>query len=90
MGSKRVWNSVFNKLFVFYPQPLIPSPFTPEDASQLLRLCLKGTGRSSAQVFCESIVVSDAFVNSCKGAFQQLMQEKAERVRVQYNVWDIY
>ncbi|XP_066028576.1 E3 UFM1-protein ligase 1 homolog [Pocillopora verrucosa] len=58
--------------------PLLPSPFTPGDASQLLQDCLKAVGRSSAHVFCESIVVSEKFLQDCKDPFQQLMQDKAK------------
>ena len=61
-------------------QPLLPSPFTLDDAGQLLQGCLKAAGRSSARVFCESIVVSEQFLQNCKDPFQQLMQEKAKAV----------
>ncbi|XP_068755117.1 E3 UFM1-protein ligase 1 homolog isoform X1 [Montipora capricornis] len=57
--------------------PLLPSPFTPEDAGQLLQICLKTSGRSSAHVLCDRIVVSEQFLQNCKDPFQQLMQDKA-------------
>ena len=61
-------------------QPLLPSPFTPDDASQLLQGCLKAAGRSSAQVFSDSIIVSEKFINNCKEPFRQLMEDKARKV----------
>ena len=70
-----------NPHLLFY-QPLLPSPFTAEDAGQLLQSCLKAAGRSSAHVFCDSIVVSEQFLQNCKDPFQQLMQDKAKTVSV--------
>ena len=66
--------------FSLCSQPLIPSPFTADDAAQLLQFCLKATSRSATQVFCDSVVVSENFVSSCKAPFEELMQEKAKRV----------
>ena len=65
-----------------FGQPLLPSPFTAEDAGQLLQSCLKAAGRSSAHVFCDSIVVSEQFLQNCKDPFQRLMQDKAKTVSV--------
>lgn len=70
-----------NRHSLFY-QPLLPSPFTGEDAGQLLQSCLKAAGRSSAHVFCDSIVVSEQFLQNCKDPFQKLMQDKAKTVSV--------
>lgn len=61
-------------------QTLLPSPFLPDDATQLLEKCLKNAGRSSAHVFCGSIVVSEKFIEQCVKPFEKLMQEKAEKV----------
>ena len=68
--------------FVFSCQPLLPSPFTQEDARQLIQHCLKGPTRSSAHVFCDCIVASEQFVNGCKKLFEPLMKEKAEAVSI--------
>ena len=52
----------------------------PDDAAQLLEKCLKSAGRSSAHVFCGSIVASEKFIEECVKPFEKLMQEKAEKV----------
>ena len=69
-------------ILVFPFQTLLPSPFLPDDAAQVLEKCLKNPGRSSAHVFCGSIVVSEKFIDQCLKPFEKLMQEKAEKVRM--------
>lgn len=64
----------------FSLQPLLPSPCTPEDAARLLQDIFKSSVHSLAHVFCESIAVSDRFLQNCKDPFQQLMQDKAKTV----------
>lgn len=71
---------VFHNSLCFVLQTLLPSPFLPEDAAQLLEKCLKNAGRSSAHVFCGSIVVSEKFIEQCVKPFEKLMLEKAEKV----------
>ena len=61
-------------------QPLLPSPFTPSDATQLLNACLKSVHSHSSEVFCDSMVLSDKFIANCRGMFEQLMKDKAEKV----------
>lgn len=58
---------------------LLPSPFLPDDAALALEKCLKNGGRSSAHVFCGSIVASERFIEECIKPFEKLMQEKAEK-----------
>lgn len=60
---------------------MLPSPFLPDDAALALEKCLKNGGRSSAHVFCGSIVASEKFIEVCIKPFEKLMQEKAEKVR---------
>ena len=67
-------------MVMVYIQTLLPSPFLPDDAAQLLEKCLKSAGRSSAHIFCGSIVVSEKFIEECVKPFEKLMQEKAEKV----------
>lgn len=69
--------TVFTAVF----QTLLPSPFLPDDAALVLEKCLKSAGRSSAHVFCGSIVASEKFIEECIKLFETLMQEKAEKVR---------
>lgn len=64
----------------FSLQPLLPSPCTSGDAAQLLQDIFKSSVHSLAHVFCESIAVSDRFLQNCKDPFQQLMQDKAKTV----------
>lgn len=71
---------VLDNSLCFVLQTLLPSPFLPEDAAQLLEKCLKNAGRSSAHVFCGSIVVSEKFIEQCVKPFEKLMLEKAEKV----------
>ncbi|XP_067051094.1 E3 UFM1-protein ligase 1 homolog isoform X2 [Acropora muricata] len=58
--------------------PLLPSPCTSGDAARLLQDIFKSSVHSLAHVFCESIAVSDRFLQNCKDPFQQLMQDKAK------------
>ena len=67
--------------FVFILQPLLPSILTTADASQILQQFMKGKGRLGAKIFCESIVCSEKFVESCRTMFDSLMKSKAEKVR---------
>ncbi|XP_015771489.1 PREDICTED: E3 UFM1-protein ligase 1 homolog [Acropora digitifera] len=62
----------------FSLQPLLPSPCTSGDAARLLQDIFKSSVHSLAHVFCESIAVSDRFLQNCKDPFQQLMQDKAK------------
>lgn len=64
----------------FSLQPLLPSPCTSGDAARLLHDTFKSSVHSLAHVFCESIAVSDRFLQNCKDPFQQLMQDKAKTV----------
>ena len=59
---------------------VLPSPFLPDDAALLLEKSLKSAGRSSAHVFCGSIIVSEKFIEECIAPFDNLMQEKAKKV----------
>ncbi|XP_032239292.2 E3 UFM1-protein ligase 1 homolog [Nematostella vectensis] len=59
--------------------PHLPTPFTPDDAEQLLQHCLKTPGRSTAHVYCSSIVASDKFVEACKAPFETRMHAKAKK-----------
>ncbi|XP_028393266.1 E3 UFM1-protein ligase 1 homolog [Dendronephthya gigantea] len=58
---------------------VLPSPFLPDDAAQLLEKCLNSSGRTSAHVFCGSIVASETFIEQCVKPFEKIMQEKAEK-----------
>lgn len=64
----------------FSLQPLLPSPCTSGDAARLLQDIFKSSVHSLAHVFCESIAVSDRFLQNCKDPFQQLMHDKAKTV----------
>ncbi|XP_072018738.1 E3 UFM1-protein ligase 1-like [Amphiura filiformis] len=59
--------------------PLLPSILTTADASQILQQFMKGKGRLGAKVFCESIVCSEKFLESCRTMFDSLMKSKAEK-----------
>lgn len=65
---------------LFFKKPLLPTPFTGEDAEQFLQNYLKVTGRTTAQVFCDCYVASDKFLDSCKTLFDKIMKVKAQKV----------
>ena len=59
-------------------QPILPSIFNKEDASQLLQGCLKSLPQ--ACVYCDTIVTSDSFVQACSKPFKHIMAVKADKV----------
>ncbi|XP_078669883.1 E3 UFM1-protein ligase 1-like isoform X2 [Branchiostoma floridae x Branchiostoma belcheri] len=60
-------------------QTLLPPSFNATDCTQLLQQVLKGRGMGAHRVFQGSVVASDKFIQTCKGYFDQLMKEKAEK-----------
>ena len=71
----------FNIIIIYFNfQPLLPSSLTTADASQILQQFMKGKRGLGAKVFCESIVCSEKFVESCRTMFDPLMKKKAEKV----------
>ncbi|KAK3742853.1 hypothetical protein QZH41_015373, partial [Actinostola sp. cb2023] len=59
--------------------PLLPTPFTGEDANQFVQSYLKVSGRTTAHVFCDSFVASEEFIETCKVPFEKIMQTKAAK-----------
>ncbi|XP_022089822.1 E3 UFM1-protein ligase 1-like isoform X2 [Acanthaster planci] len=59
--------------------PLLPSSFTMDDIHQLLQQCMTGRGKSGARILCKTIVCSEKFLSECRGLFDELMSEKAEK-----------
>lgn len=57
--------------------PLLPSIFSPNDASQLLTGCLKH--HPGALLCCDTIVASEKLVSECSKPFPALMALKAEK-----------
>uniref|UniRef100_A0A224Z6F4 E3 UFM1-protein ligase 1 homolog n=1 Tax=Rhipicephalus zambeziensis TaxID=60191 RepID=A0A224Z6F4_9ACAR len=61
--------------------PLLPSVFTPEDVSGIVQSVLKSRPRNasqSVQQLLDTIIVSDAFLETCVRSFDPLMTTKAE------------
>uniref|UniRef100_L7M9L6 E3 UFM1-protein ligase 1 homolog n=1 Tax=Rhipicephalus pulchellus TaxID=72859 RepID=L7M9L6_RHIPC len=61
--------------------PLLPSVFTPEDVSGIVQSVLKSRPRNasqSVQQLLDTIIVSDAFIETCVKSFDPLMTTKAE------------
>uniref|UniRef100_A0A131YWZ4 E3 UFM1-protein ligase 1 homolog n=1 Tax=Rhipicephalus appendiculatus TaxID=34631 RepID=A0A131YWZ4_RHIAP len=61
--------------------PLLPSVFTPEDVSGIVQSVLKSRPRNasqSVQQLLDTIIVSDAFIETCVRSFDPLMTTKAE------------
>ncbi|XP_049529197.1 E3 UFM1-protein ligase 1-like [Dermacentor silvarum] len=61
--------------------PLLPSVFSAEDVSGIVQSVLKSRPRNvsqSVQQLLDTIIVSDAFVDSCVHSFDPLMTAKAE------------
>lgn len=60
--------------------PLVPSVFSAEDVSSVVQWVLKSRPRSSqsVQALLDTMVVSDAFVDSCVRSFEPLLTAKAE------------
>ncbi|XP_075751981.1 E3 UFM1-protein ligase 1-like isoform X2 [Rhipicephalus microplus] len=61
--------------------PLLPSVFTPEDVSGIVQSVLKSRPRNasqSVQQLLDTIIISDAFMETCVRSFDPLMTTKAE------------
>ncbi|XP_064489093.1 E3 UFM1-protein ligase 1-like [Ornithodoros turicata] len=60
--------------------PLLPSVCTPEDGANIIQVALKSRSKGSAsvQALLDTIVVSDAFIDTCMRSFDPLMTAKAE------------
>ena len=56
----------------------MPSVCTPSDANQLVSQCIKS--KQGVQVFCDSIVTSNSFIQSCVESFDKILNTKAEQV----------
>ena len=56
----------------------MPSICTPNDANQLVSQCIKS--KKDVQVFCNSIVTSESFIQSCSESFDRILATKAEQV----------
>ena len=67
-------------------QPLLPSLFEPEDAEQILTEVLKDTKVKSVtqnvHIFCNTVIVTDHFIQKLSKPFDAIIQEKAEEVHV--------
>ena len=67
-------------------QPLLPSLFEPEDAEEILMEVLKNTKIKSlnqhVQIFCNSVVVTDHFIQKLAKPFEAIIQKKAEEVHI--------
>eukprot|EP00794_Sanderia_malayensis_P000235 gene235-852_t len=61
-------------------KPLLPSPFTTEDMTQLLNHCLKGQRKANSHLFQDGIIVSEQFINECMKKFHPIIKEKADTV----------
>uniref|UniRef100_A0A2K6F5D1 E3 UFM1-protein ligase 1 n=1 Tax=Propithecus coquereli TaxID=379532 RepID=A0A2K6F5D1_PROCO len=62
--------------------PLLPSSLSVEDAAILLQQVMRAFSKqASAVVFSDTIVVSEKFINDCTELFNELMHQKAEKVR---------
>ncbi|KAM4772730.1 E3 UFM1-protein ligase 1 [Rhinophrynus dorsalis] len=60
--------------------PLLPSCLSIEDAGILLQQVMRTLNKaSSAQVFGDTIIVSEKFINGCSDVFNDLMHHKAEK-----------
>ncbi|CAN7982449.1 unnamed protein product [Ixodes pacificus] len=63
--------------------PLLPSVFSAEEVSSVIQAALKSRPKGSAAVqqLLDTMVVSEAFVETCMRSFDPLMTAKAELVR---------
>lgn len=59
-------------------QPVLPTICNEADGAKLLQTILKS--KNGVHVFCDTVVVSDSFLSSCKKPFEKLLQTKAEKV----------
>ncbi|KAM8953976.1 E3 UFM1-protein ligase 1 isoform 2-T2 [Pelodytes ibericus] len=60
--------------------PLLPSCFSMEDAGMILQQVMRTLNKpSSAQVFGDTVVVSEKFITECSNIFNDLMHHKAEK-----------
>lgn len=61
-------------------QPILPSVLSTEDAHQVVTYILKSKPKTVAKemVFCETMVVSDALLQSCLKHFESVMETKAK------------
>lgn len=57
---------------------VLPSIFTIQDTRQLLEKCLKQLKEQDALICCDSIVVSEKFIQTCSKYFEDLITAKAE------------
>jgi len=64
--------------------PLLPSLFEPEDAEEILMEVLKNTKIKSlnqhVHIFCNTVVVTDHFIQNLTKPFDAIIQKKAEEV----------
>lgn len=61
-------------------EPLLPSSFSVEDAAVLLQQVLRTLSKqASVEIFCDTVVVSEKFINHCAALFDQLMHLKAKK-----------
>jgi len=67
-------------------QPLLPSLFEPEDAEEILMEVLKNTKIKSlnqhVHIFCNTVVVTDHFIQKLTKPFDAIIQKKAEEVHI--------
>ncbi|XP_028903049.1 E3 UFM1-protein ligase 1 [Ornithorhynchus anatinus] len=60
--------------------PLLPSSLSEEDVGMLLQQVMRSFNRHpSGLIFSDTIVVSEKFLSSCLGLFDELMHQKAEK-----------
>jgi len=67
-------------------QPLLPSLFEPEDAEEILMEVMKNTKIKSlnqhVHIFCNTVVVTDHFIQKLTKPFDAIIQKKAEEVHI--------
>jgi len=67
-------------------QPLLPSLFEPEDAELILMEVLKNAKIKSlnqhVHIFCNTVVVTDHFIQKLTKPFDAIIQKKAEEVHI--------
>ena len=65
---------------------MLPSLFEPKDAEEILMEVLKNAKIKSlsqhVHIFCNTVVVTDHFIQKLTKPFDSIIQKKAEEVRV--------
>jgi hypothetical protein len=67
-------------------QPLLPSLFEPEDAEEILTEVLKNSKNKypnqNVHIFCNTVVLTEQFIQKLTKPFDSIIQKKAEKVCV--------